>query len=81
MRLLLLILSVAFCGAFRIADLLKPFHENRERNRGSYSTESETDDHILPVFFITFIGALIKNILTAEKKEELVQGATCFTHC
>ena len=71
MRLLLLILSVAFCGAFRISDLFESLID-----KSDYATESETEDHILPVFLITFIGALFKNILTAKKKEELVQGGT-----
>ena len=71
MRLLLLILSAAFCGAFRISDLFGSLVDKHD-----YATESETKDHILPVFLITFFGALFKNILTAKKKEELVQGGT-----
>lgn len=71
MRLLLLILSVAFCGAFRVADFFESFIED--------ATERETEDHIIPVFLITFFGALFKNILTAKKKEEpVVQGGTLF---
>ena len=73
MRLLLLILSAAFCGAFRISDL---FGFGSLVDKHDYATESETKDHILPVFLITFFGALFKNILTAKKKEELVQGGT-----
>ena len=85
MRFLLPILSVAFCSAFRVSDLLEPFIENTKRSSGHYPTvhgqgypenaaENEADDHILPVFLITFFGALFKNILTLVKEEKVVQG-------
>ena len=83
MRLLLPILCVAFCSGFRVSDLLEPFIGNTNpRSSGHYpgvqgypenAAESEDEDLIFPVFLITFIGALFKNILTA-KKEEVVQG-------
>ena len=86
MRLLLPIFSVAFCSAFRVSDLLEPFIENTNlRNSRHYpkvqshgypenAAENEAEDHILPVFLITFFGALLKNILTLDKQEKVVQG-------
>ena len=68
MRLLLVFISAVFCSAFTVTDLLNP--ENAAER------QSDVEDQILPVFLITFIGALFKNILTAKKKEELVQGGT-----
>ena len=86
MRLLLPIFSVAFCSAFRVSDLLEPFIENTNlRSSRHYpkvegqgypenAAENEAEDHILPVFLITFFGALLKNILTLDKQDKLVQG-------
>ncbi len=83
MRFLLPILSVAFCSAFRVSDLLEPFIENTKRISGHYpkaqgqgysenAAENEADDHILAVFLVTFFGALLKNILTLDKQEKMV---------
>ena len=86
MRLLLTILCIAFCSGFRVSDLLEPFiGKTNPRSSSHYpsfqvqgypenAAESEDEDLIFPVFLITFIGALFKNILIAEKKEEVVQG-------
>ena len=66
MRLLLLLLSLAFCCGFTVTDLLNP--ENAE------DRQFDVEDQILPVFLITFIGALLNNILNFGGQETNVQG-------
>ena len=80
MRLLLLLLSLAFCCGFTVTDLLNP--ENAE------DRQFDVEDQILPVFLITFIGALLNNILNFGGQETNVQGISfiyilllsCFIH-
>ena len=80
MRLLLLLLSVAFCCGFTVTDLLIP--EN------AADRQFDVEDQILPVFLITFIGALLNNILNFGGQETNVQGTSfiyilllgCFIH-
>ena len=55
MRLLLFLLSTSFCSDFTVTDLLNP--ENAAEK------QINVKDHILPVFLITFIGALLINIV------------------
>ena len=78
MRLLLILLSTSFCGAFKVTDLLDP--ENAAER------QSNVENQFLPVFLITFIGAVFVNILTLDTdiqqtiqppdiiQEEKVQG-------
>ena len=69
MRLCFLFLFTAVCSAFTVTDLLNPENAAERQN--------DVEDQILPVFLITFIGALLVNILTLDDtdiQEEKVQG-------
>ena len=74
MRLLLFLLFAAFCSAFTVTDILNPENAAERQN--------DVEDQFLPVFLITFIGALLVNILTLDTdiqppdtiQEEKVQG-------
>ena len=77
MRLLVFLVSPAFCSAFTVTDILNP--------ETAAERQSDVEDQILPVFLITFIGALLVNILTLDTdiqpttqppdiQEEKVQG-------
>ena len=68
MRLLLLLVSVVFCSGFTVTDLLIP--EN------AADRQFDVEDQILPVFLITFIGALLNNILNFGGQETNVQGTS-----
>ena len=73
MRLLLLLLSVAFCCGFTVTDLLIP--EN------AADRQFDVEDQILPAFLITFIGALLNNMLNLGESEANVKGISylsCF---
>ena len=68
MRLCFLLLFTAVCSAFTVTDLLNPENASERQN--------EVEDQILPVFLITFFGALLVNILTLDTdiQKEKVQG-------
>ena len=79
MRLLLFLRFAAFCSAFALSDLLNPENAAERQN-------DEDEDQILPVFLITFIGALLVNILKLDKdiQEKKVQGIlslSCLVGC
>ena len=67
MRLLFFLLSAAFCSAFTVTDIHNPENAAERQN--------DEEDQILPVFLITFVGALLVNILTLDTdiQEEKVQ--------
>ena len=56
MRLLPFLLFAAFCSVFTVTDLHNP--------EIAVERQSDVEDQILPVFIITFIGAVFVNILT-----------------
>ena len=68
MRLCFFLLFTAVCSAFTVTDLLNP--EN------AVERQNDVEDQILPVFLITFFGALLVNILTLDTdiQKENVQG-------
>ena len=71
---MLLLPFAAFCSAFTVTDLLNPKNVAERQN-------DEDDNQILPVFLITFIGALLVNILKLDKdiQEKKVQGILSLT--
>ena len=58
MRLCFFLLFTAVCSAFTLTDLLNPENAAERQN--------DVEDQILPVFLITFFGALLVNILTLD---------------
>ena len=73
MRLLLLLLSLAFCSGFTVTDLLIP--EN------AADRQFDVENQILPAFLITFIGALLNNMLNMGESEANGKGISyllCF---
>ena len=55
MRLLLFLLSAAFCSGFTVTDLLN--------SENAAERQNDVDDQIFPVLLITLIGGLLINSL------------------